>query len=148
VLKRIRDQTKEETPVPADFLLGPGGTRTVFPLNNISSVLFNRQTDTAPTFAPTPLAGQLLALRSISAGGRGIDLNGDGVIDLNEGVAAAPPIGNRDGLRQTVVDLLQLVREIEVGMDVDGDTIPDLDPSRMYYFGNLWAACMARSSWP
>jgi hypothetical protein len=34
-----------------------------------------------------------------------------------------------------VVDLLQLVRVIEVGMDVDGDTVPDLDPSRIYYFG-------------
>ena len=44
-------------------------------------------------------------------------------------------MGNRDGHRQTVVDLMQLVRVIEVGMDVDGDTAPDLDPSRIYYFG-------------
>ena len=28
----------------------------------------------------------------------------------------------------------QLVRVIEVGMDVDGDTRPDLDPARIYYF--------------
>ena len=28
-----------------------------------------------------------------------------------------------------------LVREIEVGMDVDGDSVPDLDPLRIYYFG-------------
>jgi hypothetical protein len=69
------------------------------------------------------------------AGGRGVDLNGNGTIDLNEGVAAAPPISLRDGLRQTVVDLMQLVRVIEGGMDVDGDTIPDLDSSRIYYFG-------------
>ena len=44
--------------------------------------------------------------------------------------SAAPPrdiIGSRDGLRQTVVDLMQLVREIEVGMDVDGDGAADLD---------------------
>lgn len=251
VLEKMRDQIKADTPTPADFLLGPGGTRTVFPLSNISSMLFNRQTGTAPTFAATPMAGQLLALRSIpgvvghvafgkyvspdyetaakvippidtasgvptiqseneiyfnlflptgtpppngwpvaifghgstgnqtnaffaaadiaergiatiainavghgngplgtltvsqtvggpvtfSAGGRGVDLNGNGVIDLNEGVVAAPPIGNRDGIRQTVVDLLQLVREIEVGMDVDGDAVPDLDPARIYYFG-------------
>lgn len=252
VLEKIRDQIKAEIPAPADFLLGPGGTRTVFPLDNISSMLFNRQTGTAPTFTATPLAGQLLALRSLpgvvgqvafgkylspdyqtaakvippvdtasgvptvqseneiyfnlflpsgtppsegwpvaifghgntaskqtgvffvaadmaergiatiainavghgngplgtltvnqtvgspvtfSAGGRGIDLNGNGVIDLNEGLAAAPPVGSRDGIRQTVADLMQLVRQIEVGMDADGDTISDLDPARIYYFG-------------
>src|SRR5712692_3641341 len=32
VLEKIRDQIKADTPEPADFLLGPGGTRTVFPL--------------------------------------------------------------------------------------------------------------------
>jgi hypothetical protein len=29
VLEKIRDQIKADTPAPADFLLGPGGTRTV-----------------------------------------------------------------------------------------------------------------------
>jgi len=255
VLEKIRDQIKAETPAPADFLLGPGGMRTVFPLNNISSILFNQQTGTAPAFTPTSLAGQILALRSIPgvvgqlafgkyvspdyettakvippvgtasgvpvvqseneiyfnlflpssappangwpvaifghsltsskditayfvaadmaargiatialnavghgggpsgtlrieqiggiattfpAGGRGIDQNGDGSITLNEGFAATPPqdiIANRDGARQTVVDLMQLVREVEIGMDINGDAIPDLDPSRVYYFG-------------
>lgn len=75
---------------------------------------------------------------TLPAGGRGIDQNGDTLIDATEGSSAAPPrgiIGTRDGLRQTVIDLMQLVREIEVGMDVDGDAQPDLDPSRIYYFG-------------
>ena len=31
---------------------------------------------------------------------------------------------------------MQLVRVIEVGMDVDGDGSQDLDPSRIYYFGH------------
>jgi hypothetical protein len=35
-----------------------------------------------------------------------------------------------------VVDLLQLVREIQVGLDVDGDSTPDLDPGRISYFGS------------
>ncbi len=252
VLEKMRDKIKADTPASADFLLGPGGTRTVFPLSNIGSMVFTRQTGTAPTFAPTSMAGQLLALRSLpgvvgqvafgkylspdyetaakvippvdtasgvptvqseneiyfnlflpsgtppaegwpvaifghgntaskqtsvffvaadmaergiatiainavghgngplgtvtvnqtvgspvtfSAGGRGVDLNGNTIIDLNEGIAAAPPIISRDGLRQTVVDLMQLVREIEGGMDVDGDTVSDLDPTRIYYFG-------------
>lgn len=75
---------------------------------------------------------------TFAAGGRGIDQNGDGIIATGEGRNAAPPqqiIANRDGLRQTVVDLIQLVRVIEVGMDVDGDGASDLDPSRIYYFG-------------
>ena len=42
---------------------------------------------------------------------------------------------SRDGLRQTVIDLMQLVREVEVGMDVDGNGSRDLDPARISYFG-------------
>jgi len=75
---------------------------------------------------------------TIPAGGRGIDLDGNGIIDSTEGVSAVPPrtiISSRDGLRQTVVDLMQLVRVIEVGVDVDGDGVPDLDRNRIYYFG-------------
>ena len=51
--------------------------------------------------------------------------------------AVAPQgiVSNRDGLRQTVIDLMQLVRELEVGMDVDGNGTRDLDPSRISYFG-------------
>jgi hypothetical protein len=71
-------------------------------------------------------------------GGRGFDQDGDGDIKFNEGLNAAPPrdiIAAIDGLRQTVVDLLQLVRVIQVGMDVDGDGSSALDSSRIYYFG-------------
>ena len=74
----------------------------------------------------------------VPAGGRGIDQDGNTVIDSTEGVNAAPPatiIGSRDGLRQTVVDLMQLVRQIEVGMDVDGDGHADLNKHRIYYAG-------------
>ncbi len=75
---------------------------------------------------------------TLPAGGRGIDQDGNGTIDSTEGSSAAPPqaiISSRDGLRQTVVDLMQLVRVIEVGMDVEGDGGRDLDPDRIYYFG-------------
>jgi hypothetical protein len=75
---------------------------------------------------------------TVPAGGRGIDQNGDGVIASTEGSAAAAPrtlIGSADALRQTTVDLMQLVRQIQVGIDVDGDGAPDLDPARIYYFG-------------
>jgi hypothetical protein len=73
------------------------------------------------------------------AGGRGIDQDGDHMIESTEGQFATAPrtiISNRDALRQTVADLMQLVRVIEVGMDVNGDGSRDLDPSRIYYFGS------------
>ncbi|HVA29968.1 MAG TPA: Ig-like domain-containing protein [Gaiellaceae bacterium] len=75
---------------------------------------------------------------TFSAGGRGIDQDGNGTIESTEGVNAAPPftaVGNRDGLRQTVIDLMQLVREIQVGIDVNGDGVPDLNASKITYFG-------------
>jgi hypothetical protein len=71
-------------------------------------------------------------------GGRGIDQDGNGTIDSTEGVNAAPPnnlIGNRDGLRQTTIDLMQLVKVLKGGVDVDGDGADDLSSSRIYYAG-------------
>ena len=38
-------------------------------------------------------------------------------------------------MRQTVIDIMQLVRQVEVGIDVDGDGIVDLDAKRIYYAG-------------
>jgi hypothetical protein len=75
---------------------------------------------------------------TVPAGGRGYDQNGDTVIDSTEGVNAAAPytvLGSRDGLRQTVVDLMQLITEVDNGMDVDGDGRADLDRERIYYAG-------------
>jgi hypothetical protein len=81
---------------------------------------------------------------TFSAGGRGFDQNGDGVIAAQEGLFALRPrsstIDMRDGMRQTVVDLMQLVRVIQVGMDVDGDGLRDLDASRIYYAGQSLGA--------
>jgi dienelactone hydrolase len=83
-------------------------------------------------------AGTLTIVRTsgdpviIPDGGRGIDQDGNGTIDSTEGSSARPPrviIGNRDGLRQTVADLMQLVRVIETG------GIPGLSHRRIYYSG-------------
>jgi hypothetical protein len=71
-------------------------------------------------------------------GGRGLDQNHDGIIESREGDEAASPRNlplNRDGIIRTVGDLMQLVRVVEVGMDVDGDGSRDLDQSRIYFFG-------------
>ena len=88
--------------------------------------------------------GSLTVLRAggapvvLPAGGRGIDQDGNGSIDSTEGVNAAAPrtlLGSRDGLRQTVVDYMQLVRQIEAGVDIDGDGSADLDAQRIFYGG-------------
>jgi hypothetical protein len=97
--------------------LGPLGTLTV------------SQTDGSPV--------------TFSAGGRGRDQNDDHTITSNEGVDAAPPrtvLFRSDGIRQTAADLMQLVRVIEVGMDVHGDGQRDLDPARIYYVGQSLGA--------
>lgn len=44
-------------------------------------------------------------------------------------------LGIRDCLRQTALDLMQLVRILKTGVDLDGDGTVDLDPSRIYYVG-------------
>jgi hypothetical protein len=254
ILEKIRDQIKASTPAPADFLLGLGGSRTVFALDDVASIANNQQTGANPprftslqvnvgllrlfpgaigqiafgkylspdyevhpgeyiprvgTLTETPeargiseiyfnlylpsgqkppagwpvailghgansskdqgaanvaasMAAQGIATIAINvigydfgplgtltvslnsgssvtlpSGGRGWDQNGDDIVSSGEGLLAARPrdiIGSADGLRQTAVDLMQLVRVIEVGMDVDGDGSPDLDPSRIYCF--------------
>jgi Big-like domain-containing protein len=75
---------------------------------------------------------------TVSAGGRAVDQNGDGQYGAFEGVQALPPyeiVAVRDGLQQTVADLMRLVRAIEGGVDVDGDGQRDLDASRIYSVG-------------
>lgn len=75
---------------------------------------------------------------TLDAGGRSFDLDGDGAIDPQEGCTILTPVayGTRDCFRQTVVDLMQLVRAIRLGLDLDGDGRPDLDASRIYYAGD------------
>jgi hypothetical protein len=74
---------------------------------------------------------------TVPAPGRGVDLNRDNRIDAGEGCSAIPssPIGLRDCMRQTVVDLMQLVSLIKGGLDMDGDGTADFDPSQIYYAG-------------
>ena len=75
----------------------------------------------------------------LPAGGRGFDQDGDGTIGEYEGSEALGPrtlLGNTDAMVQTVADLMQLIRLLQGGVDVDGDGAPDLDASRITYYGH------------
>src|SRR5262249_42647256 len=64
ILEKMRDQIHASIPAAADFRLGPGGSRTVFPLAGVTSITWNAQTGAAPaTFASAPL--NVAALRII-----------------------------------------------------------------------------------
>ncbi|MBI4470240.1 MAG: hypothetical protein HY650_13055 [Acidobacteria bacterium] len=259
ILEKIRDQIKAATPAPADFRLGPGGSRTVFNLDQVSGITLNRQAGVnPPTFvtsqinlsvlgispgavgqiafgkylspdylvhpgeyipavgtrtgqpvvqrmnevhfnlylpsAVKPAAGWPVAIFghgqgsnkeearliaatmaahgiatiainasahgggelstltvnqtgggsvTISVGGRSIDQNGNGQILPSEGFQADTPrrlIVQRDtNFQQTPADLIQLVRVIDLGMDVDGDGQADVDPARIYSVGESGA---------
>jgi hypothetical protein len=79
-------------------------------------------------------------VKQVRSGGRSFNTNADAAIGANEGSFARGlkqwVVGERDVSRQTALDLVQLVRVIEAGMDVDGDGSTDVDPSRVYYYGN------------
>ena len=83
---------------------------------------------------------------TLTAGGRTVDLNGDGNLGPYEGCLASNPaqVGLRDCLRQTALDLAQLARMIEGGVDLDGDGKPDLDASKIYYVGQSLGSMYGR----
>jgi Bacterial virulence factor lipase N-terminal len=80
---------------------------------------------------------------TVESGGRGIDQNADGAIAAREGDAAAAPRllqVNADAMVQNIADLMQLSRVIQAGLDVDDDSIVDLNPDRLYYYGHSLGA--------
>jgi Bacterial virulence factor lipase N-terminal len=258
--RRIHDQIFEaDAPAPADFNIGPSGSRAVYRLDSISSVTFNRQLSSGPALTPVtmdlfpvryvpgaidrvafgrfespdymvhpgdyipeiasrtgvpvprgrksicfnlylpsgpmPVHGWPVAITghgggghknfnvdsstsipashglaviainavghgqgslstltitrtdgttvTLGAGGRGADQNGDGVIGATEGftTTGVRRIRDRaDAFIQTAADLMQLVRVIQAGVDVDDDGRNDLDPSRITYYGHSFGA--------
>jgi hypothetical protein len=117
----------------------PWAVASVFASRGIATVSINvtgHGGGAAGTLAVLSSAGAPVAV--VPAGGRGIDQDGNGTIDSTEGVGAVGAlslVSSRDGLRQTVIDLMQLARQIEAGVDIDGDGSVDLDASRIYYSG-------------
>ena len=48
ILEKIRDQIHAATPAPADFNLWPDGSRTVFPLNQVTGITWKQQIGVDP----------------------------------------------------------------------------------------------------
>jgi hypothetical protein len=90
----------------------------------------------AGTYTVTPSTGATPV--TLPSGGRAVDQNGDGTFDSTEGVSAFGAnaiIGNRDGLRQTTIDLMELVTVLQGGVDVTDKGWSDLSRTRIYYAG-------------
>src|SRR5262249_37163463 len=97
-LEKMRDQIHAATPAPADFLLGPGGTRTVFHLTAMAGITFNQQTRTTGPVNP-PGAGPA-EFRNAVPGPRGAVALGryvcrDYLVRPGEYI---PPVGTRTGV--------------------------------------------------
>lgn len=155
-------------------VFGPGFTRSKYDLWLSADGLPNKgfaafATDPlghsygpASTFTvPSAVPGQVL---TGTAFGRGKDLDGDGRISDSEGVGPTfrfaadgttpetpnprATVGLRDGLIQTVVDNMALVRALEKGVDLDGnDTIDTCtgDKAVSYYgqsFGGIYGTML------
>jgi len=129
-------------------IIGHGNTQQKELMYPFSAILAKRGIATIAINAPGhgfgPLSTMDLKLTSgetvtLPSGGRGVDLNGDGAIGANEGnLTAGRPyalLNFTDGWRQSAADLLQLVRVIQSGIDVDGDGKAELDSGSIYYMG-------------
>ena len=78
----------------------------------------------------------------VPLGGRGVDLDGNGMIEDDEGCIVTDPVpsGLRDCVRQTAVDLMQLARVIRSGIDFDESGGVPLDRNRIYFVGQSLGA--------
>ena len=74
--------------------------------------------------------------------GRGVPQSANGAIIPADGclILVPIPVGARDCILQTSVDLMQLTRVLRSGVDLDGDGSVDLDPGRIAYAGQSLGA--------
>jgi hypothetical protein len=129
-------------------IFGPGITRSKYDLflaadENASRGIATMATDPVG-HAYGPRSQTKLDLvtgpQTFSGFGRGRDFNADGKITEQEGVqspgqpAPLAAVALRDGLRQTALDNMALVRAIGRGVDVDGDGTQDLRRDGVTYY--------------
>lgn len=78
----------------------------------------------------------------VAVPGRGVPQGSAGSIGSTDGclILVPVPVGGRDCILQTALDLNQLTRLLRSGVDLDGDGMPDLDPARVVYTGHSLGA--------
>jgi hypothetical protein len=109
ILEKIRDQIKAATPEPADFHLGPDGARTVFALDTLTDLTWNRQTgDNPPRFTTVPMTAVLDRLRIIPGVVGQIAWGRFASPEYRTPERIIPPVGTRTG-RLEVQDVNELV---------------------------------------
>jgi hypothetical protein len=133
---------------------GSGNSKNALPFNVAASMAFHGLATIAINsvghgFGPQSTLTVNLAgggTVTFPAGGRGI-ANALGNFPADASTSPAPHtlVNDRYAKLQTIVDLIQLVSVIEVGVDVDGDGIEDLDASHVYYAGNSLGAAIGAS---
>jgi len=148
-------------------IFGPGFTRSKYDLFlaadlNAAQGIATIATDPAGhSFGPASVTvvHQGAITTTFSGFGQGADLDGDGDITASEGVgptdhktldatgnvvADAPSryatTGLRDGLIQSTVNVMAMVRMIEQGVDVLGDRTVTLQPKVLGYYGQSFGA--------
>jgi hypothetical protein len=88
---------------------------------------------------------------TFAAPGLGYDADGDGAIAQWEPQRVPRPhalLTTTGTIVQTAAQYLQLVRAIQGGVDVDGDGTPDLDGSRIYYYGHSLGSSFGMLAFP
>ena len=115
-----------------------GGTTSQFALRGVAIIAINIAGHGYGPLSTLTVARDDGPALTFPAGGRAFDQNGDGAIGIDEGFLATGARQSRDlydGYAQTAADLMQLVRVIQAGVDADADGAPDLDASRISYWG-------------
>jgi hypothetical protein len=118
--------------------LGIGSTTSQFALRGVALIMINIAGHGYGPLSTLTVARNDGTSLTFPAGGRATDQNGDGAIGLDEGFLASEAYAMRDlydGYAQTAADLMQLVRVIQAGVDIDGDGARDLDPNQISYWG-------------
>src|SRR5262249_28167167 len=95
LLEKIRDRWDAATRARADFRVGSNGERTVFPLADVASVSFNRQTTTAPTFASSSVP--IGVLKTVPASAARIAFGKYTSPDYETPARVIPPVGTATG---------------------------------------------------
>lgn len=150
----IVPQATPAMPKPADgwpvAVFGPGVTRSKYDVFLAADENLKRGIATIAidpvghAYGPQSETGVDLVVppgtERFSGFGRATDVDGDGAYGNREGLGTkgqpAPhaSIGLRDGLRQTALDNMALVRALGRGVDVDADGSDDLRPTGIGYF--------------